>query len=387
VTFLNHGSFGACPRVVLDAQQDWRERMERQPVEFFSRDLEEALDEARAAVAAFVSAPSSELAFVANATTGVNAVLRSLTFEPGDELLVTSHGYNACRNALDFVAQRHGARVVVVDLPFPIESSDVVTERIVAAVTERTRLALVDHITSPTGLVLPIARIVAALEERGVDTLVDGAHAPGHVPLDVSAIGAAYYTGNCHKWLFAPKSVGFLHVRNDKLREVRPTVISHGANARRDDRSRFLLEFDWVGTTDPTAALAVTDGLRFGERLFEGGWKALMAKNRAGALAARARLAEAVGTELPCPDEMVGALASVLLPDRRAALPSAGAAAPAPATDPLYDALLAGWKIEVPIVSFPAPPRRHVRISSQAYNTPAHYERLAVALTELLAVA
>src|SRR5258707_8493505 len=182
--FLNHGSFGSCPHPVLEYQRALRERLERQPVQFLVRELENLLDQARGELARFVGARADDLVFVQNATTGVNTVLRSLRFEPGDELLVTDHEYNACRNALDFVAQLWGARVVVASIPFPLQTTDQITEAVLVGATSRTRLALLDHVTSQTGLILPIERLVSSFNRRGIDTLVDGAHAPGMVPLD-----------------------------------------------------------------------------------------------------------------------------------------------------------------------------------------------------------
>lgn len=381
IAFLNHGSFGACPRPVLEAQAHQREQMEREPVRFFLRELEAPLDQARAALADFVGADADDLAFVPNATAGVNTVLRSLALEPGDELLTTDHEYNACRNALEATAARAGARVVVATVPFPLESPDQVVEALLAAAGPRTRLLLVDHVTSQTGLVLPIARIVAALEERGIDTLVDGAHAPGMVPLDLRALGAAYYTGNCHKWICAPKGAALLHVRRDRQQRVRPLSISHGANATREDRSRFRLEFDWTGTFDPTPFLCVPEALRLLGGLLPGGWPALQEHNRRTALAARALLCEALGCAAPSPDEMIGSLASVPLPP--------GDGAPlrsALSLDPLQDALLERHRVEVPVIPWPAPPRRLLRISAQIYNERTEYERLIRGLHELLPV-
>jgi len=378
VAFLNHGSFGACPRVVLDEQEQWRARMERQPVQFFVRDLERALDTARAALAAFLGADPSDLVFVPNATTGVNAVVRSLGFEPGDELLTTTHAYNACRNALEFVARRAGARVVVAPIPFPIAAPEQAVAAVLARVTPRTRLALLDHITSPTALVLPIVSIVQALTARGIETLVDGAHAPGMVPLCIPEVGATYYTGNCHKWLCAPKGAGFLWVRRDRQPDIRPVVISHGANSPRTDRSRFRIEFDWTGTADPTSYLCVPRALEVMGTLLPGGWPELMQRNRALALQARATLCAALGTSPPCPDEMIGALASVPIAD------GSGVPSTSPLyLDPLQDVLLERHRIEVPIIPWPAPPRRLVRISAQIYNTEEEYRRLATALAEL----
>jgi isopenicillin-N epimerase len=377
VAFLNHGSYGACPRAVLDAQRRLVERMEQEPVRFLSRELEGRLDAARAELAAFVGAPPDDLAFVPNATAGFNTVLRSLRFEPGDELLVTDHAYNACRNAGQAVADRAGARLAVATVPFPIESPDQVVTGVLARVTPRTRLAVLDHVTSPTGIIFPIERLVAELAERGIDTLVDGAHAPGMVPLDVAALGAAYYTGNAHKWLCAPKGAAFLHVRPDRQKEIRPLSISHGANSPRTDRSRFRLEFDWSGTDDPSAYLCIPDSIRYLGGLVPGGWPELMARNHRLACVARRRLCDTLGIALPAPEAMLGSLASVPLPD-------APASARPPQRDPLHLALFDRFRIEVPVMAWPAWPRRLLRVSAQLYNTEADYDRLVGALRELL---
>jgi isopenicillin-N epimerase len=366
VAYLNHGSFGACPRVVLEKQSQLRARLEVQPVHFFLRDLEGLHDEALAVLADFVGADPEDLGFVPNATTGVNAVLRSLRFEPGDEIVTTDHAYGACRNALDWVAERAGARVVTAHVPFPISGPEEVTAAVLAAVTVRTRLALLDHVTSPTGLVFPIAALVAALADRGVDTLVDGAHAPGMLPLDLRAMGAAYYAGNCHKWLCAPKGAGFLRVRRDRQAGLVPTAISHGLTAPCTDRSRFQLLFGWTGTGDPTAALCVPDAIRVIGGLVPGGWPEVRSRNHALVLAARDRLCGALGVAAPAPDDMLGALATVPLPDG----PDLA----------LHEALWTQEAIEVPIFPWPAAPRRLLRISAQLYNTIAQFERLATVL-------
>ena len=380
ITFLNHGSFGACPLAVLEHQRQLRERMERQPVQFLARELEPLLDQARSELASFLGAAAEDLAWLSNATTGVNAVLQSLAFGPGDELLTTDHEYNACRNALEHVAGRSGATVVVAPVPFPLGSPDEVVDAVLSRVTARTRLALIDHVTSPTGLVLPIERLVRELAGRGVETLVDGAHAPGMLELSLDELGAAYFTGNCHKWLCAPKGAAFLHVRRDRRNRVRPLVISHGANSPRRDRSRYHLEFDWTGTDDPTAWLSVPAAIRFMGGLVEGGWPELRRRNRRLALQARDELCRALGVEPGCPDEMVGSMAALPLP------PGApGSTTSALYTDELQSALLRRFQIEVPIIPWPAPPARLVRISAQVYNRPDQYRRLAAALVELLA--
>jgi isopenicillin-N epimerase len=378
IHFLNHGSFGSCPHPVLRFQQELRDRLERQPITFLVRELEGFLDEARVALAAFIGADAEDLVFVPNATAGVNTVLRSRPFEPGNELLVTNHGYNACNNALAFAAERAGVRMVVAAVPFPLENGAQIIEAVLARVTPRTQLALLDHVTSPTGLVFPIERLVRELAGRGVETLVDGAHAPGMLPLELRKLGAAYYTGNCHKWLCAPKGAGFLHVRRDLQKYIHPLVISHGANSRRADRSRFLIEFGWTGTGDPTACLSVPEAIRFIGSLLPGGWPAVMQRNRQLALAARARLCQALDVAPPCPEDLIGSLAAVPLSDAREEQPPVSPLY----LDPLQDRLLERHQIEAPIVPWPAPPKRLVRVSAQLYNSLPQYERLAAALAE-----
>lgn len=376
IVFLNHGAFGACPRRVLEFQHQWRLRLERQPLQFIVRELESELDAARETLAQFVGTDADDLVFVPNATSGINAILRSLAFRPGDELLVTDHEYNASRNALDFVAECSGARVVVVQIPFPFHSAEEIISPILKSVTSRTRLALMDHVTSQTGIVLPIDEIVQALSAHGVDTLVDGAHAPGMVPLDLERLGAAYYTGNCHKWLCAPKGAAFLSVRRDKQKFIRPLTISHGANSPRRDRSRFLLEFAWQGTLDSSSCLSVPEAIRFMGSQMRGGWPEIMKRNRALALAVRKILTAALQIDEPCPPEFIGSLTAIPLPDAAAdALPQL------PFNEyPLQDKLRLKHRIEVPVISWPSPPKRVLRISAQLYNSLPQYERLAESL-------
>jgi isopenicillin-N epimerase len=262
----------------------------------------------------------------------------------------------------------------VAPVPFPVAGADQVVDTVLARVTPKTRLALLDHVTSPTGLILPIERLVAALAARGVDTLVDGAHAPGMVPLDLGALGASYYTGNGHKWLCAPKGSAFLHVRRDRQDRIRPLSVSHGANSPRRDRSRFRLEFDWTGTDDPTAYLSVPEAIRYLGSLLPGGFTELMARNRALALHARRRLAEVLDASPPAPDAMIGALAAVPVP------PGLGPPPAEPGPDGLQTALFDRFGIEVPIFTWPALSRRILRVSTQLYNAPADIERLADAL-------
>jgi len=383
VTFLNHGSFGACPVPVLEAQRAFIDELEAGPIRFLWATFEARLDAARAEVAEFLHADPEGLVFVPNATTGVSTVLRSLaaTFEPGDELLTTNHEYNAVLNAQAEIARLAGARVVIAQLPFEIESDAQVIETILAAVTPRTRLAVVSHVTSPTATILPVEAIVRALADRGIDTLIDAAHGPGMVPVDVDTLGAAYWTANGHKWLCGPKGSGMLVVRADRRDRIHPLVISHGFNDLRSGRSRLWKEFDWTGTGDPTPYLALPVALRTIAALHPDGWPGVMQANHDLVLEGRRIVAEALGVETPTPASMIGSMAKIRLPI-------------APMPDPDIDALKASTVaedgIEVPLVGWPVPAAREspdalpsaiaVRISAQRYNHPADFDRLAAVL-------
>ena len=392
VTFLNHGSFGACPGPVLEVQREWQDRMEAEPVRFLARELDGHLAASRAALGEFVGANPDDLAFVTNATGAVNAVVRSLAFHPGDEILTTDHEYNAVLNVLRDVAKRDGARVVVVRLPFPGRSADDVVERVLAAVTTRTRIAVISHVTSPTALVLPIDRLIPALAERGIDMLVDGAHAPGMLPLDVDRLGAAYYAGNLHKWVCAPKGAAFLHVRRDRQPGIRPGTISHGANAPIGARSRFRLEFDWQGTLDPTAWLSVPAALAFVGGLVDGGWPGAMARTHALALEAREALTSVLGDDgAATPDAMLGSMSAVTMPaDGPLGGPAVADQSSPLDADPLQTVLFDRYGIELPIVGWPVPAaesaepiRRVLRVSTALYNDRDDIARLVEALRDL----
>lgn len=381
VTPLNHGSFGGAPRVALEAQRRFQDELEAEPLRFLApeRELEPKLDAVREKLSAFLGCRFDDLAFVRNTTDGVNAVLRSFPFQSGDEVLVTDHGYRACTNAAHFAAERVGATVAVASIPFPCAGPDEAFEAIVAGFTDRTKLLLVDLITSPTALILPVKRIVQAAQARGIRVLVDAAHGPGMVPIELDAVGADYTTGNLHKWLCAPKVAGFLHVKPEHQAEVRPSVISHAASAARPGRSRFLAEFDWTGTFDPTPLMTVPTVIDFLDTLLpSGGIKAVYAANKALALEGRAILAERLGVDVPAPAEMIGSIATLPLPD--------GAPIETGQTDPLGQVLFQKHRIEVPVVHWPTTGKRWFRVSAAIYNERADYERLADALAEELEV-
>jgi len=354
---VNHGSFGATPRVVLAAQQDWQRRMEAQPGRFFRAILPDALRAAAGRLAAFLGADGSDLAFVENATVGCNAVLRSLPLAFGDEILVLTHGYGAVRNAVRHVAERAGARMTEATVPFPRPDAEAIVASVAAALTPRTRLAVIDHITSGSALVLPLERVIAACHAAGVPVLVDGAHGPGQVMLDLPALDADWYVGNCHKWLCAAKGCGFLWASPARQAGLHPVTISHGFG------SGFLAEFDWTGTRDCSAWLSVGAAIDFHARL---GGAALRARNVALAAEGAALLARRLNTEQGAAGALAGAMGLVRLPlagpvtaarseAMRARLLAAGTDAP---THIIDDAL---W----------------LRLSAHAYNEIEDYQRLA----------
>lgn len=361
---LNHGSYGATPRVVLAEQDRWRKRMEAQPTRFFFLELPSALREAAGRLASFLGAKAEDVAFVPNATTGCNAVLRSLQLQAGDEVLHVSHVYNAVRNTIAHLTEPAGATVVVAEIPFPRPQAETILRNIEQAITKRTRVAVIDHITSPSGLVLPIADIVRLCHAAGVPILVDGAHGAGQVPLDLPALDPDWYVGTCHKWLSAPKGCGFLYARADRRAGLHPVTISHGYG------QGFTAEFDWTGTTDPSAYLALPAAIEFLERL---GGAALMARNEALVAGAAAMLASELHTEVGAMPEMTGSMASVRLPLDLESTRSEAVR---------VRRILQSVKVDSPV--HPLAGGMWLRLSAYAYNEMADYERLAKLLPEAL---
>jgi isopenicillin-N epimerase len=371
VVHLNHGSYGGCPRAVVDAAASWRVRLEEAPMRFFVLEWQIALDRARGALAAFVRAPDRRLAFVTNATTGVAIALHASTVADGDDILTTDHAYRACKNQLARLAAERGARVVVASLPWPFDA-DAAVDAITAAITPRTRLALIDHLSSPTALRLPLERIVAALAAREIAIVVDGAHAPGQLELDVASLleaGVTWYAGNCHKWMCAPKSAGFLVTAPHA--PVLPLVTSHGASPEYGPPNRLHAELDWIGTHDPSPYLAVPSAIASVGEL-GGDWPRTIARNHALAIEMRRRLIDALGggaRHTIAPDDALGAMAAIPIALPQGVAPLA-----------LQQRLLGdGW--EVPIVDFHRGPL--VRVSAHLYNDAAQVDALASKLRAL----
>lgn len=360
VTYLNHGSFGATPRVVLAAQAALRGEMEGELVEFLARRLPARLDLVRRRVAAFLGGDPAGLVFVPNATYGVEAALGAIDWRPGDEIVHADHGYNAVKKAVLRLEHRYGVRRVEAKVPFPLQHPGQVIEAFRAAIGPKTRLVLIDHITSPTALVLPATELVALAHAHGVPALVDGAHAPALLPLDLDAIGADFYTGNLHKWVCAPKGSAILYVHADWRSRVHAPITSHGYGGG------LAAEFEWTGTFDPTPWLSIPAALDHLESL---GVDAVRTNNHALVQEGRQRLAHALGVPLPHPDDpaLYGPMASVLVPWAKAAEGPA-----------LNARLYAEHRIEVPFTGYDE--RCFVRISGQVYNRPEQYTKLAEVL-------
>ncbi len=372
ITYLNHGTVGAPPRRVLAAQQAIRDEIERQPARFLLRELtgtrvggpradRPRMRVAADAVAAFFGARGEDLAFVDNATTGVNAVVRSLRFAPGDEILVTDLGYGGVVNAARYAARERDAVLRTVEMPDAALGPPAFVEAIAGALGDRTRLVIADHITADSALLLPVADIIARCHARGVPVLIDGAHAPGAIALDIPALGADWYTGNLHKWAWAPRSSGILWVAPERQAALRPAVISWGLD------QGLAAEFDLPGTRDPSPHLAAPAAL---DLMREIGVEAVRRYNHDLTWHGARRLAEMWDVAFTVPESMIGTMATVPLPQELGSTrEDAGL---------LRDALLFEDRIEVQLHA--ARGRLWTRISSQIYNDPGDVERLGAAI-------
>ena len=367
ISFLNHGSFGACPRPVFDTYQGWQRKLEEQPVEFLGRQINTLLAEARASLATYLGTQADNLVYVPNATYGVNIVARSLELGPGDEVLASDHEYGACDRAWRFVCERRGVRYINQPIALPVESEEAVVEQLWAGVTERTRVIFLSHITSPTALIFPLAAICRRAREHGIMTVIDGAHAPGQIDLALDELGADFYTGNCHKWLCAPKSAGFLYARPERQALLHPLVVSWGWESQNPGVSPFIDYFEWRGTHDPAAYLSVPSAIDFQA---QHDWPRVRAACHALLLDASHRIAALSGMPQISPDttEWWSQLRTIPLP-------------PCNLTA-LKDRLWDEYQIEVPMVGWRG--GHYVRVSIQCYNGPSDVDRLVGALERLL---
>lgn len=365
VAFLNHGSFGACPRTVLAEYQRWQMELERQPVEFLGRRFTGLMEAARARLAAYVGAGRDDLVYVPNATTGMNIVARSLRLGPGDEVLTTDHEYGAINRTWTFLCEKRSAAYRPALQPLPHAGPGEFVERLWAEVTPRTRVISFSHVTAPTALVRPVAEICRRAREVGILTVVDGAHAVGQVPLDLEALGADFYTSNCHKWLCAPKGSAFLYARPERQPLVEPLAVSWGWRSETPGPSRFVDEQEWIGTRDPAAYLATPAAIDF---LAENHWDSVQAACHALGVEARRRLNDLTGQAPICEEDDFAQMFSVRLPPCD--------------TQALKRRLYDEYRVEVPLILWQGQPL--MRVSIQGYNTPHDVDRLLEALAALL---
>jgi isopenicillin-N epimerase len=397
ILHLNHGSYGACPKKILAVQRAIQNQVDRDPDLFYITEAEDQLAHARSQLARHLGADPDDVVWVKNATAGVNAVLRSLPFKAGDRIVTTDHIYNACRNVLNYVCERTGAVVEQVPLPFPCSDSGQIVEAVLGAAREGTQLVMLDHIASASALVFPIKEIITELNHRGIDSLIDGAHAPGQIPLNLAELGATYYTGNCHKWLFAPRSAAFLMVAPERQQLIQPVIISHGSNARSERYSDFQLRFKWPGTDDLSSLLTVPSALDFPSELLAGKWDQHMKRNHLLARDARALINDAFGGSANSPDEMMGSMATISLPARiTRAIERLPLSIELPAERHFRKSLISDsrWRlwqhlyykerIDTMFTPVGTSNALYVRISAQAYNELDDYQRLATALTGLI---
>lgn len=378
ISFLNHGSFGACPTAVIEEQRRWQDLLEKEPVAFFEDIAPDALAKVREELGIFLNCAADDLALITNATSGVNTILRSLVFTSKDEILVPDHAYQACRNAIDFVAQRWGAKVVTCQIPFPIDSDQQIMDIVMGAVTKRTKLVMIDTVTSPTGLRMPFEQLTAELEAKGIQVLLDAAHGPGMISLDLNGLGASYVTGNCHKWLCSPKGSAFLYVRKDLQQQIHPLTIGHGATFPLDGSSRFRHEFDGVGTRDVSAWLAVPKAITEMQKIAQSDWREIMKKNHRLCLKGRDIICDALGLDIPCPDEMIASISTLKIAE------SVAKETALHEPDLLHNLLLEKYGIQVPVWSWPSPEGKYLRISAQLYNHLDEYRYLAECLVKEL---
>lgn len=367
VVYLNHGSFGACPRPVFERYQAWQRELEAEPVEFLGRRFAELMRGARGALAAFVGADPDDLVFVPNATTGLNAVARSLRLGPGDEVLATDHEYGALDRTWTFICEKRGARYERRPLPLPIRSAEEIIDAVWSGVTGRTRVLFLSHVTSTTAIILPVKELIRRARERGILTVIDGAHAPGQVALDLRALGADFYAGNCHKWMNAPKGSAFLYARREAQALLEPLVVSWGWRSERPGPSRFVDEHEWQGTRDIAAYLTVPAAIEF---MREHDWQQVQRACHDLAGSARDRINAITGLPplTPAGGDWFAQMATVALPpcDHEA----------------LQRRLFGEFGIEVPTFAWNG--GSYLRVSIQGYNDEADVDALATALSLLL---
>lgn len=364
--FLNNGSFGACPKSVIAYQRQWQEQMESQLIRFFMKELPEGMRMSARALSSTIGADEADIAFVDNATTGCNAVIRSLmpSWSANHTVVTTNHCYGAVLNTLQYASQCTGVKIVCAEVPFPIQDPQEVIDAVVQTLHDNVCLVVLDHITSATGLIFPIEEIIQVCRQRGIPILIDGAHAPGMIALSLRDLSPDWYTGNCHKWLFAPKGCAFLWTHPSRQTMTHPTVISHGFS------QGYIPEFDFIGTKDYSPFLALPAALEY---FNSWGFEKIYHHNHSLMLAMRQYLCKHWDVEPPAPISMLGYMATLPCPiEGEASVEGAFR---------IHDLLWEQYRIEIPIIPFAG--KLWWRISAQIFNSPDDYERLCLIGKEL----
>ena len=372
VTYLNHGSFGPSPIVVQEASLAWSARLESEPMDFFVRQMEHHLDQAADKLGRFIGVAGKDLIFVDNATFGMNIVAKNIALEPDDEVLLSDHEYGAVLRIWQHQCQQKSAKVVVKSLPFPMKSEDEIVSSLMEDVSEKTKLIVVSHVASPTGVIFPVEKICLAAKDIGIPVCIDGPHAVAMIPLNLKQLGCDFYTASCHKWLSAPFVSGFLYVAPRHQQNLKPVVTSWGGSLSGRPKS-WKDEFTWSGTRNPAAFLAIPAAIDF---LEEHGLQNFREQTHSLVQYARQRITELAGTEAFVPDstDWYGSMITLSIPASDEPPPEAGK------RDPLQNILWDEYKIEVPIIHWKG--RRFIRVSCHLYNTEEDIDRLVNAMKE-----
>lgn len=370
IVFLNHGSFGACPRVVHDEYQRIQRHLEQQPVRFMQRELPELITAARQSLAEFLGADHDEVVFVPNPTFAVNEIARSLKLGPGDEVLTSDQEYGACHNAWRFMAGKSGFSIVQQSVALPVRSDTALVDDFWKRVNDNTKVIFLSHITSPTALTIPVEEICRRARQRGILTVIDGAHAPGQLDVDLHRISADFYTATCHKWMCAPKGTAFLFVRRELQPLIEPLVVGWGWGADRTQfrsGSDFVDAHQWLGTHDPSGYLTVPTAIQFQS---DHDWKSVRQACHRLAVQAVEQAADRVADIARVHDDRFFQQLALLAITKRVDAPI------------LQRNLYSRHRIEVPVIDWKD--RQFVRVSVQAYNSAADIERLVAALASEL---
>ena len=365
VTFLNHGSFGACVKPVYENLLEWQTKMEQEPVKFFDDILFNALKASRRALGNYVGCSPDDLVYFPNPTTAINAVARSLKLKPGEEVLSTNHIYGALNRSWKYICAEKKARFIKVDIPFPIQSKEEFLDCFFNAVTDNTKVIFLSHITSMTAIKFPVEEVIKFAKRKKILTIIDGAHVPGHIPLNIKKLNPDIYTGACHKWMCTPKGISFLYVKRDLQESIHPLVVSWGWESENPSPSKFLDWHEWQGTRDMSAFLTIPTAIKF---LNEHNWQEVSRKCQKLVVQTRNQFLDLLNISPPCPNSWLGQMASIPLPVEDA--------------DVFKKKLLNSYKIQVPVFQWEG--NAYLRYSIQAYNSKSDLEKLLSAVKELL---